>query len=93
MGRLLTDALGGNYFLGQRASLRDYEQLIEMWSTSQRPPLRIVPAVPVQCWVRSVCTDVVLNATVAALELLVPVGWALWNVIDRTELNRCWNAA
>jgi hypothetical protein len=34
---------------------------------------------------------VVLSATVAVLELLPGRLWALWKVIDRTELNVFWN--
>ena len=60
-----------------------------MPSSSQTLPLRTVRAVPAHCWVRSVWTEVVLSATVALLELLPGSTWALWNVIDRTELISC----
>jgi hypothetical protein len=67
--------------------------LIDTRSTSQAPPLRTVRAVPLHCWVRSVWTEVVLSATVAALEPLSLVTSARWKTIERTELIWFWNAA
>jgi hypothetical protein len=58
-----------------------------MWSSSQAPPPRTVRAVPAQCWVRSVWTEVVRTPTVATLEVLPGRTSALSNVIERTELN------
>jgi hypothetical protein len=70
-----------------------HEQLIEMPSSSQLPPLRTVRAVPAHCWVPSRCTEVVLSATVTLSDPAPLTSRAWWNVIERTALIWFWNAA
>ena len=60
--------------------------MMEIPSSSHPVPLWTVRAVPEHSWVLSFCSEVVCTATVARFEVSPLIVWALWNVIERTEL-------